>query len=67
MIASTLSITFKPISEWLFIAVGGLLALGGILSAVVAWMGGELEVLVPLVVCWTLALVVLILAVGSML
>ena len=63
----TLTFHFRPISVWLFLAVPSLLVLGFVLMGVTGRLGWELASLLPLNVCFMLACLAFVLAVGSML
>lgn len=66
--ALTLSLTLKPVTEWLLIIAGILLVLGPLL----AWFTGsvlqwELGALAPWWACWMACALLLVLAAGSLL
>ncbi len=63
----TLSLTIHPVTEWLLIVTGGLAVLGPALFVITGMMGWELGSIVPWHICWVLAAITLILAVGSLL
>lgn len=65
--ALTLTVHFTPVTLWLFVAVPGLIVLGIVLMAITGELGWELGALAPMVICFVLACVALLLAIGSML
>lgn len=63
--ALTINLTVKPVTEWLLWGVLGFAVAGPVLMACCAsW---ELGAVVPLVVCWCVAAVLIVLAIGTLL
>lgn len=62
----TLSLHLHPVTVWLLVAAGALLILGPVLAAITGpWL--EIGALMPWAICWVLAAVAFILAIGSLL